>query len=110
MRRLFVVAASAAVLVGAGASAALAGEVQGPPGTPNQAGSGSGNRTGAPAHSQSICSYNGLNDMNPDQGPIDKTTQTPANQGTPGEAGASAKGSGTPGSPTCGGGTNPENQ
>jgi hypothetical protein len=110
MRRLFVVAASAAVLVGAGASAALAGEVQGPPGTPNQAGSGSGNRTGAPAHSQSICSYNGLNDMNPDQGPIDKTTQTPANQGTPGEAGASAKGSGTPGSPTCGRGSNPENQ
>jgi hypothetical protein len=110
MRRLFVVAASAVVLVGAGASAALAGEVQGPPGTPNQAGSGSGNRTGAPAHSQSICSYNGLNDMNPDQGPIDKTTQTPANQGTPGEAGASAKGSGTPGSPTCGRGSNPENQ
>jgi len=38
---------------------------QGPPGTPGVAGSGSGNRTAAPAHSNSICSYNGLNDMNP---------------------------------------------
>jgi hypothetical protein len=110
MKRLFVVVGSVAVLVAAGASGAFAGEVQGPPGTPNEAGSGSGNRTGAPAHSQSICSYNGLNDMNPAQGPIDKTTQTPHNQGTPGEAGASAKGSGTPGSPTCGRGSNPENQ
>lgn len=109
MKRLLVVTASVAVLVGAGASGAFAGEVQGPPGTPNEAGSGSGNRTGAPAHSNSICSYNGLNDMNPNQGPIDKTTQTPHNQGSPGEAGAGPKGSGTPGDPTCGGGSNPEN-
>jgi hypothetical protein len=102
---LLCVAAFSAV----GAGAALAGEVQGPPGTPGVAGSGSGNRTGAPAHSNSICSYNGLNDMNPAQGPIDQTTQTPHNQGSPGAAGASAKGSGDPGHPTCGGGTNPEN-
>ena len=89
----------AVVLVGGSASSAFAGEVTGPPGTPGEAGSGSGVRTGAPAHSQSICSYNGLNDMNPAQGPIDSIVQTPANQGSPGEAGHG----------TCAGGTNPEN-
>jgi hypothetical protein len=91
------------------AGVAFAGEVQGPPGTPGVPGSGSGNRTGAPAHSQSVCSYNGLNDMNPKQGPIDSIVQTPHNQGSPGEAGAGPAGSGTPGSPTCGRGSNPEN-
>jgi hypothetical protein len=88
------------VVAGLGAGAALAGEAQGPPGTPNQPFSGSNNRTGAPAHSQSICSYNGLNDMNPDQGPISSIVQTPHNQGSPGDAGHGA----------CAGGTNPENQ
>jgi hypothetical protein len=89
----------AVAVLGAGAGAALAGEAQGPPGTPNRAFSGSNNRTGAPAHSNSICSYNGLNDMNPDQGPIDSIVQTPHNQGSPGDAGHGA----------CAGGTNPEN-
>jgi hypothetical protein len=83
----------------AGAGAALAGEVQGPPGTPGVADSGSGNRTGAPAHANSICAYNGLNDLNPDQGPIDSIVQTPHTQGSPGDAGHGA----------CAGGTNPEN-
>lgn len=110
MRTKVAVAICAVVVAGLSASAALAGEVIGPPGTPNVPNSGSGVRTGAPAHSQSVCSYNGLNDMNPDQGPIDKTTQTPHNQGTPGEAGAGPNGSGTPGAPTCGRGSNPENQ
>jgi hypothetical protein len=87
-------------LVGASSSAAFAGEVTGAPGTPGIAGSGSGVRTGAPAHSQSICSYNGLNDMNPAQGPIDSIVQTPHTQGAPGDAGHG----------TCAGGTNPENQ
>ena len=89
----------AVAISGAGASAAFAGEVQGAPGTPGVAFSGSGNRTGAPAHSNSICSHNGLNDMNPQQGPIDSIVQTPHTQGTPGEAGHG----------TCAGGTNPEN-
>jgi hypothetical protein len=89
----------AVAVLGAGAGAALAGEAQGPPGTPNRAFSGSNNRTGAPAHSNSICSCNGLNDMNPDQGPIDSIVQTPHNQGSPGDAGHGA----------CAGGTNPEN-
>lgn len=98
MRKTFVAAACALVVSGLGAGAALAGEVQGPPGTPGIAFSGSGNRTGAPAHASSICAYNGLNDMNPDQGPIDSIVQTPHNQGSPGDAGHGA----------CGRGTNPE--
>lgn len=109
MGKRFAAAFCAVVVAGLGASAALAGEVQGPPGTPGVAFSGSGNRTGAPAHSQSICSYNGLNDMNPSQGPIGSIVQTPHNQGVPGQAGADAAGSGTPGSPTCGRGSNFEN-
>jgi hypothetical protein len=108
MRKTLAAAMSAFVMAGLVAGAALAGEVTGPPGTPNQAGSGSGVRTGAPAHASSICAYNGLNDMNPDQGPISSIVQTPHNQGTPGEAGAGPKGSGTPGAPTCGRGSNPE--
>src|SRR5919201_4361597 len=106
--KLLATAACVVVVAALGATPALAGEVQGPPGTPNVAFSGSGNRTGAPAHAQSICAYNGLNDMNPDQGPINSFVQTPHNQGSPGEAGAGPKGSGVPGSPTCGRGTNPE--
>ena len=112
MRTKLAVAACAAFVAALSDVPALAGEVKGPPGTPGtprtleqvQA-----IRTGAPAHSQSICSYNGLNDMIPTQGPIDATTQTPHNQGSPGEAGVGAAGSGVPGSPTCGGGSNPEN-
>jgi len=86
-------------LVGGSSSAAFAGEVTGRPGTPDVPFSGSGVRTGAPAHSQSLCSYNGLNDMNPAQGPIHFIVQTPHNQGSPGDAGHG----------TCAGGTNFEN-
>jgi hypothetical protein len=100
MRRIASMLCMAVVVAGLGAGAASAGEAQGPPGTPGVAFSGSGNRTGAPAHSQSICSYNGLNDMNPDQGQIEFIVQTPHNQGSPGDAGHGA----------CAGGTNPENQ
>jgi hypothetical protein len=96
------------VAAGLGASAALAGEATGPPGTPGQPFSGSGVRTQAPAHASSICAYNGLNDMDPSQGPIDNIVQTPHTQGSPGAAGAGPNGSATPGLPTCGRGTNPE--
>src|SRR3954451_6923022 len=88
-----------AALAGAGAGVATAGEVTGRPGTPGVPFSGSGVRTGGPAHSNSICSYNGLNDMNPAQGPIAVIVQTPHTQGSPGDAGHG----------TCAGGTNPEN-
>jgi hypothetical protein len=101
VKRLLAVAASAVALVLALAGGAFAGEVTGPPGSasnpPTRA-------TGAPEHSNSICSFNGLNDFN--QGPTIERTQTPANQGVPGQAGADAAGSGTPGQPMCGGGSN----
>jgi hypothetical protein len=99
MRQKFAVAACAAVFAALSASAALAGEVTGPPGTPGVPFSGSGHETGAPAHANSICAFNGLNDMNPDQGQIDFIVQTPHNQGSPGDAGHGA----------CAGGTNPRN-
>ena len=97
MRNKLVAALCAAALTGLGATSAFAGEVTGPPGTPNQPFSGSGVSTGAPTHSQSICSFNGLNDMDPAQGPINSIVQTPHNQGAPGDAGHG----------TCRGGTNP---
>jgi hypothetical protein len=98
-KSMLTAALCAVAIAGASASVASAGEVQGGPGTPGVPFSGSGNRTGAPAHSNSICSYNGLNDMNPAQGPIDVIVQTPHTQGSPGDAGHG----------TCAGGTNPEN-
>jgi hypothetical protein len=96
MHKTFAAVMCAAVVAGVSASAALAGEVTGPPGTPNVAFSGSGEQTGAFANANSICAFNGLNDMNPAQGPIDNITQNPHNQGSPGDAGHG----------TCAGGTN----
>jgi hypothetical protein len=94
-------AAASIGVAGVGVSVALGGEVTGPPGSATNPPT---NATGAPEHSNSICSFNGLNDFN--QGPKIERTQTPANQGVPGQAGADAAGSGTPGRPTCGGGSN----
>ena len=96
MRRALAAAVCAMAFAGTVASGALAGEVTGPPGS---AANPPTNATGAPEHSNSICSYNGLNDMNPAQGPINSIVQTPHNQGSPGDAGHG----------TCAGGTNPEN-
>jgi hypothetical protein len=96
MRKKFAVAICAAVFAALGAGATFAGEVTGPPGIPGEENSGSGKETGAPAHASSVCAYNGLNDMNPEQGPIDSFIQTPHNQGSPGDAGEA-----------CGRGTNP---
>jgi hypothetical protein len=95
-KRLLAVAVCAVVIGGGSASAAFAGEVQGPPGTPGVANSGSGNDTGVRDKANSICAYNGLNDMNPGQGQIDSFVQSPHNQGSPGDAGHG----------TCAGGTN----
>ena len=103
MYRKYAAAFCAVALMGAGVgvSGALGGEVTGPPGSatnpPTKA-------TAAPEHSNSICAFNGLNDFN--QGPKIEQTQTPHTQGVPGQAGADAAGSGTPGHPTCGGGSN----
>jgi hypothetical protein len=92
MKRFLVAAVCTAAFMGIAAGGALGGEVTGPPGSasnpPTKA-------TGAPEHSNSICSYNGLNDFN--QGPKEERTQTPHNQGEPGDAGHG----------TCAGGSNP---
>ena len=98
-KSFFAAAACGAALAGASAGAASAGEVTGPPGTPGVPFSGSGVSTGAPEHANSICAFNGLNDMNPDQGQFEFIVQTPHNQGSPGDAGHGA----------CAGGTNPRN-
>lgn len=96
-RSLCAIALGATAVVGVGANAAFAGEVTGPPGTPGVADSGSGVSTGAPEHANSICAYNGLNDLKQGQGPLDSIVQTPHNQGSPGDAGHG----------TCAGETNP---
>src|ERR1044072_4355603 len=96
MRSFLAAAVCTAALIATGASAALAGEVAGPPGTQSEPFSGSGKSPGAPTHASSICAFNGLNDMNPLQGQIEFIVQTPANQGDPGDAGHGA----------CAGGTN----
>jgi len=58
MKRLAATAASVALLVGAGASTAFAGEVKGPPNQLNNT-----NETGALAHANSACAASGLNDF-----------------------------------------------
>jgi hypothetical protein len=110
MRKRLAAVFCAVVAAALSASAAFAGEVIGPPGTPGVAGSAQPDlSTAAPFNSQSICSFNGLNDFILGQGQLTFIVQTPHNQGVPGEAGADAAGSGTPGSPTCGPGSNFEN-
>jgi hypothetical protein len=83
MKRLFVVAASVAVLVAAGASGAFAGEVKGPPGTPCGGDTGvtcqhNTNETGALDHANSACAASGLNDMDPAAGQTSSQVQTAA--------------------------------
>jgi hypothetical protein len=58
MKRFLVVAASVAIFVGPGASAAFAGEVKGPPNQLNNT-----NETGALDHANSACAASGLNDF-----------------------------------------------
>jgi hypothetical protein len=96
MRKTFAATLCAAAVASLSAGVALAGEVQGPPGTPDVPFSGSGEQTGAFTNANSICAFNGLNDMNPEQGPIHFIVQTPHTQGSHGEAGHG----------TCAGGSN----
>jgi hypothetical protein len=100
MRRLFAVASCLAVLVAAGASGALAGEVKGPPtgGAPN-----TNENTAATDHANSACVFSGLNDFQ--QGQTDKPTQTPAD----GPPGAPGHGAGDEFPIGCRGGSNPDN-
>ena len=104
MKRLLIVAASVAVFAAAGASGAYAGEVKGPPGTPcggegQPACEESTNYTGARENSNSICSFSGLNDMDPNLGQTSSIVQTP---------GKDSPAPGTTGHGTCAGGSNPE--
>jgi hypothetical protein len=73
---LAAVAVCTTAVVGLSASAAFAGERIGPPGTPNVPDSGSGIPTAGPAHANSICVFNGLNDMTVGEGPIDFIVQS----------------------------------
>jgi hypothetical protein len=95
--------AACAIGVGAGPTAALAGEVKGPPGTPEVLGSGSETDTGAPAHANSICAFSGLNDFRAENGQIEVITQSPGTEHRLGYTPA-----GIPGK-ACKGFSNPEN-
>lgn len=96
-QRLLVTLGCAVLLVGLTASEVIAGEVKGPPGTVNNT-----NTTAAPEHSNSACSYSGLNDLDEDEGQNASHVQTAADAwkyyglplGLPGKYGA------------CRGGTN----
>jgi hypothetical protein len=105
-RKSFVAAAFCAVTVaGLSAGVASAGEVKGPPDsslTPRTQQQVDAIRTAAPSHSNSICSYSGLNDVIVGQGPTDFIVQSP---------GQDVRNGGAPGIPgqACHGGTNPEN-
>jgi hypothetical protein len=100
---LLAAAFCAAALASSGVGSAIAGEVKGPPGTgPRTQAQVDEIATAAPAHSNSICSFSGLNDMIADQGPIDFHVQSP---------GQDVRNGGAPGIPglACHGGSNPRN-
>jgi hypothetical protein len=97
MKRLVVVAASVAVLAATGTSAALAGEVKGPPNQLNNT-----NLTGALAHANSACAASGLNDFDSAEGQTVSQVQTAADswkyyglpKGAPGKLGLCKGGTG----------------
>ena len=97
MKRLAVVAVSAAVLAGTGASAASAGEVKGPPNQPDNT-----NETGALDHANSACAASGLNDFDSVEGQTASQVQTAADswrfyglpKGAPGKLGVCRGGTG----------------
>ena len=94
MRRLLVVATFAAVVAAGGA---FAGEVKGPPGTPNNT-----DETGALSHANSACAASGLNDLDSEEGQNVSQVQTAADswkfyglpKGSPGTLGLCRGGTG----------------
>jgi hypothetical protein len=100
-RKLGIAASVATLVIGLTASAALAGEVKGPPtgGAPN-----TNYNEAATSHANSACVFSGLNDYQ--QGQTDKQTQTPAD-GPPGAAG---HGAGEEFPIGCRGGSNPDRE
>ena len=107
MWQKFVAAICAVIFVGLSAGVASAGEVKGPPDkalTPRTQLQVDAIRTAAPSHSNSICSFSGLNDVIPGQGPLNFIVQSPGQDVRTGIAPP-----GSPGHGTCAGGSNPEN-
>ncbi|MEO5577336.1 MAG: hypothetical protein ABIR67_14410 [Gaiellaceae bacterium] len=88
IKRLLAVTLCAAAVLGVSVSAALAGEVKGPPyqGAPVAGGIVTpANATGA-THARSLCAFSGLNDYDSLIGQNSKQVQTPAD-GPPGAPG-----------------------
>lgn len=73
MKRLFATATCISALAMVGAGGALAGEVKGPPGQPNNT-----NETGALDHARSACAASGLNDFDSSEGQNVSQVQTAA--------------------------------
>jgi hypothetical protein len=104
-KSLLAVAVCTAALAGASASAAFAGEVQGPPGTPSTEDPPTPippdltRTTAVREHANSICAFSGLNDLIVGQGPVDFIAQSP---------GQDVRNGGPPGIPgvACGPGSN----
>jgi hypothetical protein len=96
-KSLLAAAVCAVAIAGASASAAFAGEVKGPPGTPNNT-----NVTGALDHANSACAASGLNDLDSTSGQNVSQVQTAADswkyyglpKGSPGTLGLCRGGTG----------------
>lgn len=96
-KSLVVAALFTVALVGGSSSAAFAGEVKGPPGTPNNT-----NETGALDHANSACAASGLNDLDSTAGQTGSQVQTAADswkyyglpKGSPGTLGLCRGGTG----------------
>jgi hypothetical protein len=73
MRKRFAAVICAAIVAVVSVSPAFAGEVKGPPGTPNNT-----NETAAPDHANSACAFSGLNDLDASEGQTASQVQTAA--------------------------------
>jgi len=102
-RRFFAAALCAAVFAGGSVSAALAGEVKGPPGSPATAQPGGNpDKTGAVGTANSACAASGLNDFDSESGQNVSQVQTAADswkyypypKGAPGTLGLCRGGTG----------------
>jgi hypothetical protein len=94
---MFAIVVCVAAFVGSSASGALAGEVKGPPGVPDNT-----NETGALDHANSACAASGLNDLDSTEGQTASQVQTAADswkyyglpKGSPGTLGLCRGGTG----------------
>lgn len=97
MKRLLSIAFCAVAVVGVSSGAALAGEVNGPPGIADNT-----NKTGALDHANSACAASGLNDLDSEEGQNVSQVQTAADswkyyglpKGSPGTLGLCRGGAG----------------